>query len=198
MLAFLDARLVLLSVPKTGTTALEVALRPHAAAVLTGHHGLKHIELRAFQRFVAPVLDRTGAPRFETVAVLREPVDRLKSWYRYNSRDEVIGRPDSTAKVSFQTFVEGFLSDEQPPYARIGRQSWFVQPLPDRPGVDHLFRYEAMDAVLAFLSERLRRKIAPARMNVSPDADTSLDPALEGRLRAALADEIALWESARC
>ena len=71
-------------------------------------------------------------------------------------------------------------------------------PLPDRPGVDHLFRYEAMDAVLAFLSERLRRKIAPARMNVSPDADTSLDPALEGRLRAALADEIALWESARC
>ena len=197
MLAFLDARLVLLSVPKTGTTALETALRPHAQAVLTGHPGLKHIELRAFQRFLAPVLDRAGAPRFETVAVLREPVDRLRSWYRYNARDEVIGRADSTARVTFGQFIEGYLAPDQPAYARIGRQSWFVDPLPGCEPVDHLFRYEGLDACLAFLSGRLGRKIAPPRMNVSPQADTSLDPALERRLREALADETALWEAAR-
>lgn len=197
MLAFKDARLVLLSVPKTGTTALETALRPHAQVQLTGHPGIKHIELRAFQRFIAPVLDRMGAPRFETVAVIREPVDRLRSWYRYNARDAFIGRPDSTAKIGFGTFIEGYLAPEQPPYARIGLQSWFVQPLPDRPGIDHLFRYEAMESLLAFLSDRLRKPIAPKRMNVSPQADTTLDPALERRLRDSLAAEIALWETAR-
>jgi hypothetical protein len=63
--------------------------------------------------------------------------------------------------------------------------------------VDHLFRYEALPALVDFLSARLGQPITLPRANVSPAAATDLAPQAEARLRAALSDEHALWQGAR-
>ena len=93
MLVFPDARIVLLAVPKTGTTALAAAFGPHAGVVLRQPPALKHQGLRKFDRTLRPLLERvTGGARFETVAVVREPVDWLGSWYRIGCATTSSGR----------------------------------------------------------------------------------------------------------
>ncbi|HRO15129.1 MAG TPA: gamma-glutamyl kinase, partial [Paracoccus sp. (in: a-proteobacteria)] len=108
MLAFVRARLVLFSVPKTGTTALESALAGRAELILRSRPEIKHLNLRQYHAHVAPILRMIPGQRFETVAVIRDPVDWLGSWYRYRSRADLVGRPNSTAHVSFDRFVEDY------------------------------------------------------------------------------------------
>ena len=92
--------------------------------------------------------------------------------------------------------MQDYLSENRPPYAALGRQSGFLSPAPGRNGPDLLFQYERMDEVLAFFGEALKTELTLKRVNVSPPADMSLAPETEARLRAALAEDYALWESA--
>ena len=48
MLLFFKQKLVLLSVPKTGTTALEAAALPYASAAILDPPGMKHISVFTF------------------------------------------------------------------------------------------------------------------------------------------------------
>ncbi|MEF9604569.1 gamma-glutamyl kinase, partial [Paracoccus sp. PXZ] len=98
MLIFLQPRIVLLSVPKTGTTALEQALAPRAEIAFRSRPEIKHLNLRQYLHRIRPLLAPLGEPDFETVAVIREPLDWLRSWYRFRARDELIGHPNSTAR----------------------------------------------------------------------------------------------------
>ncbi|UWQ20324.1 gamma-glutamyl kinase [Jannaschia sp. W003] len=191
MLIFWKARLVLLSMPKTGTTALEAAFGPHADAAIHNPPGLKHMGPAKWRQSLAPVFERRGKRPLETMALVREPVDWLGSWWRYRAREGLRGQPNSTEGVGFDPFVEGWLSDAPPPHADVGQQSRFL-----RGGVDHLFRYERFDAALAFLNARLGLEVAPDRLNVSPEAEAALSPALNARLRRERAEEFALWDGA--
>lgn len=198
MLIFVKPRIVLLSVPKTGTTALEQALSERAEIAFRGRPEIKHLNLRQYINKIRPLLHPLGGPRFETVAVMREPLDWLGSWYRFRARDALIGRPNSTAHLSFSRFVEDYLHPgERPSHANLGRQSDFLIDNDNRIAVDHIFRYEAMPALVDFLAARLGQAIALPRVNVSPEAATDLDAGTETRLRAALAPEYAIWERAR-
>ena len=198
MLIFLKPRIVLLSVPKTGTTALEQALSDRAEIAFRGRPEIKHLNLRQYLNRIKPLLAPLGGPPFETVAVMREPLDWLRSWYRFRARDALIGHPNSTAHLSFGQFATDYLRPEaRPSYARLGRQSEFLIDNADRIAVDHLFRYEAMPALLSFLSQRMGHEITLPRANVSPPAATDLDPQTEAELRAALAPEYTLWQGAR-
>jgi len=96
--------------------------------------------------------------------------------------------------MSFDAFVEGYLSDPQPEFANVGWQSRFL--LPERgPGADRLFRYDDMGGFVHFLEDRLGCEITLPRLNVSPAGATELSPAVERRLRAGLARDFALYES---
>ena len=195
MLVFPDARLVLLAVPKTGTTALAAAYGARAGVVVSQPPEFKHLGLRKFDRLFRPVLDRvTGGAPYETVAVMREPIDWLGSWYRFRLRDDILGTPISTRAIDFERFVLDRLSDTLPTHAAVGRQSRLVAPFPDRR-VDHLFRYDRLEALAAFLADRL--KVAPPlpRRNVSPPAQLALSAGTEARLRAERAEEFALYDS---
>ena len=124
MLVFWNERLILLAVPKTGTTALEQALGPRAALVLRDPPQLKHATPQRVRRLVLPLL-RAGVgdgDEFEMVATIREPVSWLSSWYRYRRRDEIAGRPNSTRGVSFDAFVEEWLKERPAPWAAVGAQ----------------------------------------------------------------------------
>ena len=190
MLVFWKARLVLLAVPKTGTTALEAALAPSADAAIVNPPGLKHMTLRKWRRDLAPVFEQNGRRPMETVAVMRDPVDWLSSWWRYRSRPELDGQKNSTAGISFDDFVRDWLSDTPPDHARIGSQATFLEG-----GVDHLFRHDRPEPLRMFLSERLGLAVSTGRANVSPRRDGKLSDAMEARLRAERPAEFALWNS---
>jgi hypothetical protein len=194
MLISLKANLALLALPKTGTTALESALRPHCDVVYSGDPRLKHINLRRFDRVFRPQLARIGAGDIDTFCMLREPMNWLESWYRYRARFNISDQIKSTANVSFEQFALAWLQDEPPEYARAGRQARFVQGEGGRQ-ITHLYRYENYDAAIGFLETRFARKIVVDRVNISPQRATELSAETRAKVIAALAEDYALWES---
>ncbi|WP_439137734.1 gamma-glutamyl kinase [Roseicyclus sp.] len=195
MLLFWKAKLVLLAVPKTGTTALEAALLAHADAAILNPPEKKHLTARRWRNQLAPFFENRGTRQIETMAVIREPRDWLGSWYRYRARPEIAATASSTAAMDFTQFVTGWLSDPEPEYARVGRQSRFVSNAEGKLIVDHLFRYEEMEKAIAFLEARLGIALDLGRRNISPQADLTLPPALEARLHHEAAADFALWAS---
>ena len=193
MLLFWKAKLVLLAVPKTGTTALEAALLAHADTAILNPPEKKHLTARRWRNQFAPFFENRGTRQIETMAIIREPRDWLGSWYRYRARPEISGSASSTAGMDFAQFVTGWLSDPEPEYARVGRQSRFVANAEGKIIVDHLFRYEDLDQAVDFLQQRLGVTLDLGRRNISPRADLSLPPALEARLQREAAADFDLW-----
>ncbi|EPX81846.1 hypothetical protein [Salipiger mucosus] len=196
MLVFWKARLVLLAVPKTGTQAYDSALAPHAAMAVLDPPELKHAPVYRYNRFFRPMFDRMGAEDMELMAVVREPVSWLGSWYRYRQRGFLEGKPASTRGMSFDAFVAGYCEGQRPPFADVGSQAKFVEPRPNGTAVRHLFRYEHQDRITAFLEERLGLALELPRRNVSPRAELDLSPETEARLRRKCAADFEVWESA--
>lgn len=199
MLVFWDEKLVLLSVPKTGTTALQAALAPQAAIVMRYPPQLKHSPVTRYRRFLQPLLQQGGgATEVETMALVRNPIDWLGSWYRYRARDEIAGQPNSTQGISFDDFVTEYTRGKPAPFANVGSQAKFLTLGNGSVGVTHLFRYEAMDQVLAFLADRLGRDaITLKQRNVSPQMPLTLSQHVQERLRARCEAEFAIWQAAR-
>lgn len=194
MQVFWKQKLVFLSVPKTGTTAYEEALADAADITIGNPPGVKHMPLRRFDRALRPALEKLGLESFDTLAVIREPVDWLGSWYRYRSRPFLEGKANSTKDIDFDAFASAYMQDDQPSFARVGSQARFVAPQDGAAPITHLFRYEDQTALQAFLEARFERAITPARRNVSPARDTKLSPAVEAKLRHDCAEEFALWD----
>lgn len=185
MLIFAKEKLVFFATPKTASTSIEMALGPVADIRISKQPNAKHTPYRKYKRLLEPfVLTLTGDEP-DTVAVLREPVDWLGSWYRYRSRDALKGTPNSTANLSFDEFVEAYLSDDQPAFARVGSQGRFMSDANGAVGMTHLFRYDDMDALVRFLGMRLNRKVSLGRANVSPPAELTLSPDLHKALQDA-------------
>ena len=126
MLVFFKENLVFLAVPKTGTTAYEAALRGRADIIYRKRPSLKHTPARKFVRTIAPFLDKVHDLRPETMAVIRDPLDQLRSWYRYRQKASLDGQPNSSKGMSFEEFVGGFLSDSPPPPAKLGTDTYFI------------------------------------------------------------------------
>lgn len=195
MLVFWKERLVLLAVPKTGTTALEEALGPRASLAYRDPPPLKHSNLQRYRRFVEPLLKVAGGEGFETVAVVREPVSWLSSWFRYRARPALDGHPNSTVGVAFDDFVAEWLTGKPRPFAAVGGQSRFVLE-EEGPGVTYAFAYEQPEALHAFLRERLGDMPALRRANVSPVREATLSPGLVERIRRKRPEEFAAWARA--
>ena len=196
MLVFWKEKIVFLSVPKTGTTAYQAALAPRATMVVTDPPELKHAPLYRYNRFFRPMFDKVGGTDMETLAVVREPISWLGSWYRYRRRPFMEGRPNATHNVSFDAFVEGYLQGKPPGFANVGSQAKFLEPRPNGTAVTHLFRYEDQPELRRFLEDRLSVTLELTQENVSPQMSLDLSPEIERRLRRKRPEEFALWESA--
>ena len=78
MIFLYHARLVILSQPKTGTTALDNALSPRASIAVNNPPAMKHMHYSDFMASIAPwIQERTGLARkeYDVVSVMREPLD---------------------------------------------------------------------------------------------------------------------------
>ncbi len=196
MLVFWKQRLVFLSVPKTGTTAWETALAAHASMAVLDPPELKHAPLYRYNRFFRPMFEKVDqSSPVETLAVMREPISWLGSWYRFRRRPFMQGKPQSTADVSFDQFVQSYMQGNPPPYANVGSQAKFLEPRPNGTAVDHLFRYEDQAGLMHFLKDRLGFSIDLPRSNVSPEMDLSLSASTERQLRRKFSAEFDLWNA---
>ncbi|MDJ0995527.1 MAG: sulfotransferase family 2 domain-containing protein [Dinoroseobacter sp.] len=193
MLVFHNQSLVILSIPKTGNTALESALAPHASLAVLGPPDVRHMPWRIYRNSWLRFLEAQFGRKFETLAVVRDPLDRMRSWYRYRARQQFDGSKMSTADMSFDEFIEASLQPDPPAFARIWTQDKFVSSKAEQIRVTHLFDYAQMDKLVIWLSERLNRDIELACENVSPSKPTPLSPAWEKALRDARAGEFALY-----
>ena len=197
MMVFWKARLVILAVPKTGSEALEAALAPRADMAIRFPPFYRHMNVAWYEKSLRKLFRPEDKARLEVLAVVREPVDWLGSWYRYRTRPDLDGTERSTAGMSFAAFVEGWLAQPPPPVAHVGRQSRFCARDDGSLGVDHLFAYEAPEALRAFLAERIGVQVQTERVNVSPPGDTALPASMRDRLRREAAAEFALHARAR-
>lgn len=195
MLVFYKEHLVFLSVPKTGSTAYETALRDRADMVISDPPELKHAPVYRYNRFFRPMFEKVCNVEMETLAVMREPISWLGSWYRYRRRPFMAGKPNATHGISFDDFVLAYLKGDRPGFANVGSQAKFLEPRPNGVRVTHLFRYEEPEKLNRFLEERLGTSIETARENVSPEMALELSAKTEARYRRKCAEEFALYDS---
>ncbi len=188
MMVFWDQRLVFLATPKTGSTAIETALEGLASFSLLRPRAARHTDARQYRRYLAPYLASAAGAEFTAVALMREPLDWLGSWYR--SQEE-----DAVEEVDFDRFVRDHLADPPPAHADVGSQGRFLGH-PDR-AVDRIFAYEDIDRFVAFLEDRLDCEITLPRVNVSRERPLDVDPETVARHRAHAVEDYALWERLR-
>ncbi len=197
MMVFYRARLVLLSVPKTGTTALMTALRPHADLVISDPPELKHSPLYRYNRWVRPMFEKVCGAELEVVATMREPVDWLGSWYRFRQRPQLDGQETSTVGLNFDDFVNDYCKGQRPPHANVGSQAKFLAPQPNGCRVTHLFAYDKLASLHSFLRERIAIEVETKPENVSPKRPLSLSPAIRSKLERKHPEDFALYASIR-
>ena len=195
MLVFYKERLAFLSVPKTGTTAYETALAPHADMVISEPPMLKHAPVYRYNRFIRPMFERVCDVELEVMAVMREPVSWLGSWYRYRQRPFMEGKPNSTHGISFDEFVLAYMKGNKPSFADVGSQFQFMKTQPNGTGVTHFFRYEDQPKLKSFLEDRLKVELTLAQENVSPKMALSLSDDVARRFKKKCAEEFDLYAS---
>ncbi|KUJ81875.1 sulfotransferase family 2 domain-containing protein [Ruegeria profundi] len=197
MLVFYKERLAFLAIPKTGSTAYHTALRDRADLVVTGPPDLKHAPVRRYDRFFQNIFRKMYDTEMEIMAVVREPLDWLGSWYRFRSRDDRIGHPHSTRDLSFDDFVQAYMQSPRPEFADVGSQSQFFLTRSNGMGASHVFKYENQGKVLDFLQDRLNMQINLQKENVSPQRELFLSRTTEEEFRKRHATEFACYEAAR-
>lgn len=194
MLVFYKERLVILSVPKTGTTALMTAFRTRADILIAEPPELKHAPVYRYNRFFRPMFEKVCNVQMETLAIMREPISWLGSWYRYRRRPFMKGKANATHNLSFDAFVQAYLQGQRPGYANVGSQAKFLEPRPNGTKVTHLFRYEDPEALANFLTKRVGIMPELKRENVSPEMALELSPETERKYRRKCAEEFALYD----
>ena len=113
------------------------------------------------------------------MCLVRHPLDRAVSWWKYRARPEALGQPNYTGDLSFAEFADRLVGGEVP----LGTSSNFVTDADGTVIVDRMYRYEHLDAATAWMSERLGIA-APALepTNVSPAREGEMDAATRARL----------------
>ena len=193
MLIFWKERLVVIANTKTGSTSLESALEGLAEVVVSRPAPLKHTTARAFRRHVAPWLaELAGGAAFETVGLVREPLDWLGSWYRDRA-----GAGELPEGMDFAGFGRDVLALPPPPHARLVSQAAMLCDDAGAPLVDRLFRYDEITRFVDFLEDRLGCEITLPRLRVSPAAPTDLPADLRARLSDHFAADATVYAGAQ-
>ncbi|MEE2860392.1 MAG: hypothetical protein VYB46_06190 [Pseudomonadota bacterium] len=193
MLIFWEQRLVFLATPKAGSSAIEMALESLASVSLQRPAEVKHTDIATYHRHFGPWLQARTGQSFTTVALMREPVDWLRSWYRFKLRDNLDDPQPAMQETAFGDFASAYAGPDGPARLGIGTQSDFLTDGEAR--VDRIFRYEHIDSFVEFLESRLDCAIELPRINVPPSVDVHLDSKVEKQLRTAMARDLELYDS---
>jgi Sulfotransferase family len=202
MMLSLSHKFAFLCVPKCSSTSIRKVLAKYSSVQLNGDPSLVHINARQYHRSIRPLLYRADPNKeIETFCIIRDPIDRLRSWYQYQARPE-LANPNHlrheryTGNIDFKTFIEAYLADKQPEFARIGTQYDFVRLDNMEIGVDRIFRLDQMNKIIDFLEKKLGHPVTIPKSNRSiPKHGLTLDTPLTKRLETALQKDYELYRS---
>ncbi|TMV93704.1 sulfotransferase family protein [Thioclava sp. BHET1] len=194
MLIFWEQRLVFLATPKAGSSAIEAALEPLAEVAIKRPAPLKHMTGSEFQAQLAPFLQQKSGAAFTTVALMRSPIEWLRSWYRFRLRDDEDDPDHPMVGRSFEQFAKDYMAHERPPHADLLSQSEFLCDAHGTPCVDKVFRYEQITDFVHFLEDQLDFAITLPRVNVPPAVDVGLSAQTEAALRDRMERDFALYD----
>ncbi|MEO0401116.1 MAG: gamma-glutamyl kinase [Pseudomonadota bacterium] len=155
---------------------------------------LKHAPVYRYNRFIRPMFLKVCDTELEVMAVMREPISWLGSWWRYRQRPFMKDKPNATHGISFDDFVLAYMKGQKPGFADVGSQFKFLERQPNGTGVTHLFRYEDQPRLQRFLTERLGVEFSLTRENVSPSVQLDLSADVEERFRRKFADDFTLYD----
>lgn len=171
MLISLKHRYAFFCTPKCASNSIEAMLKPHAEIHLLGSPQVRHTNARQYEKYIQPYLaDVSPAHPVERIAIVREPIAWLHSWYRFRARSALrnADNQNSSAHVNFGEFVDAYLADEQPPFAQVGTQLEFLLDAEGKLGVDRLYAYENLNDLAAYFSELVGTQLSLLSINVSP------------------------------
>lgn len=191
MLIFWDQRLVFLATPKAGSTAIAMALESLATTSIQRPALMKHTDIATFHRHVGPWLTAQAGESFTTIALMREPVEWLRSWYRFRLRDDMDDPLHHMDGVSFASFAGAYAAKGGQESLGIGNQAEFLRR--DGHIVDRIFRYENIGSFVEFLEDRLDCAVELPRANVPPAVDVELSAEQEQELRVAMQADLDLY-----
>lgn len=179
-----------LCLPKCASTSIEAAIAPFCNIMFTGQPSLKHINVKAYDRYIAPLHNnRVQGGKLESFCIMREPLNWINSWYRYLSREELANpqhpqHQKYTGNMSYEEFIEAYLSSgKRPSYANISRPHEFVINATGKIGIDRIFPLEKIDKIEEFLSNKLRNPVALPKKNISPKGSAPLNQELKRKLQ---------------
>lgn len=196
MLAMADAGFVFLSMPKAGSTIINRTFGPHAQIVVRRPPKLKHISAARFEKVFAPWLAVSGFPRetYETMCLVRDPVDRAVSWWNYRARGDLAGTDNYTGDLSFEEFAERLMDRR----IKLGTASNFVTDQAGNVLVDRLYRYDNLPEAVAWMAGLLH--LDPpvmGRANASTKRELTMAASTRTRLEQHFAADLELYRSAR-
>lgn len=194
MLAAPKHGFVFLAAPKAGSTAIQRAFTPHAQLVTLGPPSLKHVTATEFESDFAPLLDRHGYERstYTTTCLARDPIEATLSWWRYRSRTGISDRPAYTGNTSFEEFAELVVAGK----GQFKRLADFACGPDGRLLVERPFRYENLEACVAWMTECVGEPVSLRRANVSPQREAVLPASTRRRLEEYFAADYAVREAA--
>lgn len=174
MLIFNKSKIVYLANPKSGTTSIMAAFRTHADFCSVHSSPAKHINYETFTtRFPF------HAENFEMIAVVREPLETLFSWYRYRQRPELEGNLRSTLGIDFDDFVRDWSENPSSIHAKISPSTKFVCDKNGKLGGVKIFKYSTHNPLHKYLEAKLGVEVIEQRKNVSPQHSHPFDEAVQ-------------------
>jgi hypothetical protein len=195
MLIFWKQKLVFLATPKAGSSAIEAALEPLADVAFQRPAELKHTSAQDFQDHLAPYLYQQSGEAFTTVALMRQPIDWLRSWYRFRLRDDDEDPEHPMIGRTFEQFSQDYMATCRPAHAKFPSQSEFLCDMAGTCAVDTVFRYDQIDRFVHFLEDQLDFAITLPRVNVPPAVDVALSEQTQVALTHAMTRDFALYDS---
>ena len=182
MLASVEKGFVLLSNPKSGTTALEAAFEKYADIRTGGSPKWKHINYDRMVGIFGDYFERRGCMVY---GVARHPVDTLASWYRYRSRRQLASprHQQYTGDIPFSQFVEEW-ADRRTLRAKVPVSVKWCLTRGGKPAPITFYRYEDVPLLFEVLSAHVGGKVAqqaqrlagaPARHRPGGDRGTAPD-----------------------
>lgn len=192
MLIFWEQRLVFLATPKAGSTAIESALEPLSNLAVQRPAALKHTNFAAYRAFIAPWLTAVTGERFTTVALMREPLDWLRSWYRFKLRDDETDPDHAMKGVNFEAFARSYIEQGGPTADLISQVDFLTD---GGARADVIFRYDDIHGFATFMEEQLDCVLSLPRLNVPPTADVALEAEAEALLRRLMERDTAFYRA---
>ena len=202
MLVSIRHNFALLKMPKCASTTLQRALAKHCDIRFGGTPQLKHVPYRTYEQYVLPLIaEQFRRPIVcQPFSLFREPLSWLFSWYRFRMRSQLATAPDDatrmnyTGNITFEQFLNEHFRASPPSFARVGRQSQFIESMNGRHDAVTLYRYEDLLGFVAHMERRIGKCVRLSMQNASPLQKLNLSEKQITEARASLSLEYAIYD----